>query len=77
MCAVRADDAHGANPVGRDLGHQGVEHLQTGGIHYQDLRVVAVAEETALTLGADGELVELEREREREREREILNALNY
>lgn len=63
MGAVRADDAHGANPVGRDLGHQRVEHLQAGGVHHQDLWVVAVAQETTFTLGANSELVELGRDR--------------
>lgn len=53
------DDAHGADPVGGDLGHQGVEHLQAGGIHHQDLWVVAVAEQAAFPLRADGELIEL------------------
>lgn len=53
------DDAHGADPVGGDLGHQRVEHLQAGGVHHQDLWVVAVAQQTALPLRADGELIEL------------------
>lgn len=53
------DDAHGADPVGGDLGHQRVEHLQAGGIHHQDLWVVAVTEQPTFPLRADGELIEL------------------
>lgn len=58
--AVGPDDAHGADPVGGDLGHQRVEHLQAGGIHHQDLWVVAVTEQPAFPLRADGELIELQ-----------------
>lgn len=61
--AVRADDAHGADPVGRDLGHQRVQHLQAGGVHHKDFWVMAITQQTALPLRPDGELVELQRKR--------------
>lgn len=34
LCAMRADDAHGADPVGGDLGHERVQDLQAGGVHH-------------------------------------------
>ena len=62
--AVRADDAHGADPVRRYLGHQRVQNLQAGGVHHQDLWIVAVTEETTLPLCSNGELVKLQIEKE-------------
>lgn len=59
------DDAHGADPVWRDLGNQGVQDLQAGGVHHQDLWVMAVAEQTSLLLSADGELIELRERKEK------------
>lgn len=57
--AMRADDAHGADPVRRYFGHQRVKDFQTGGIHDEDLWVVTMTQETSLTLGANGELIKL------------------
>lgn len=68
--AVGPDDAHGADPVWGDLGHQRVEHLQAGGIHHQDLWVVAVTQQAALPLRADGELIELQSQQKEEEEEE-------
>lgn len=67
LCSVGSDNAHGADPVWRDLGHQRVEHLQAGGVHHKDFWVVAVAKQASLPLGADGELIELEHRGEREK----------
>lgn len=59
LSAMRADDTHGADPVGGDLGHERVQNLQAGGVHHQDFWVMAVAEQASLLLRADGELIEL------------------
>lgn len=65
LCAMGSDDAHGADPVRRDLGHQRVQDLQAGGVHHEDFWVVAVTEQTSLPLSADGELIELEEKRKK------------
>jgi len=57
--AVGAYNAHGADPVRTDLGHQRVEHLQAGGVHHEDLWVMTVTQQPALPLHPEGELVEL------------------
>jgi hypothetical protein len=59
LCPLRADDAHGADPVWRDLRYQGIQHLKAGGIHNEDFRVMSMAEEPALLLVPNRELVEL------------------
>lgn len=63
LCSVGSDNAHGADPVGRDLGYQRVQHLQAGGVHHKDLWVMAVTEQTSLPLSAYGELIELKNQR--------------
>lgn len=81
-----ADNAHGADPVRRYFGHQRVKNLQAGGVHHEDLRVVTVTQETTLTLGPNGELVELwwtgqkmekeseiERRRKRKRDKSVVD----
>lgn len=63
LCSVGPDDAHGADPVRRDLGHQRVQDLQAGGVHHKDFWVMAITKQTSLPLSADGELIELENHR--------------
>lgn len=60
LCSVGSDDAHGADPVRRDLRHQRVQDLQAGGVHHEDFWVMAVTKQTSLSLSADGELIELD-----------------
>jgi len=59
--AVRANDAHGTDPVRRNLGHEWVKDLETGGVYHQDFWVMSVAQETSLPLCANGELIKLQR----------------
>lgn len=42
-----------------DLRYQGIQHLKAGGIHNEDFRVMSMAEEPALLLVPNRELVEL------------------
>lgn len=56
---VGADDSHGADPVRRDLGYQGIKHFKAGGVHDQNFGVMPVAQEPPFPLRADGELIEL------------------
>ncbi len=69
LCSVGSDDAHGADPVRRDLRHQGVQDLKAGSIHHKDFWVMTITKQTSLPLSADGELIELENHRGQERQR--------
>jgi len=56
---MRSDDAHRADPVGRNLRNQRVQDLQAGGVHHKNLWIVAVTKQTSLLLSANGKLIEL------------------
>lgn len=59
--SVGSNDAHGADPVGRDLRHQWVQDLQTGGVHHKDFWVMSITKQPPLPLSANSELVELQK----------------
>lgn len=61
LCPVGADDGHGADPVRRDLGDQGIKNFQAGCIHHQNFRIMPMAQEPPFALRADCELIELHR----------------
>lgn len=59
LCSVRSNNTHGADPVRRNLWHQGIKNFEAGSIHDKNFWVVAVTQQSPFALGSNCELIEL------------------